>query len=271
MPKIINAQNWDRSPRVRNLIIPRNPGEVLLECDQSQAEARIVAWYAQERTLKELFKAGKKVHEFVGSLVMEEVITKKTTPMKYETSKRIVHGSNYGMRPGKLAEILLDETGIAVSVSECKKRQNLYFQNFPRIISGFHMGIQQELRENLNVLKTPPIGMQRKFYTPYGDELHRKAYAHYPQNVAGWITNNGINLLYYNSWLKPHLYMQMHDAIILSVPKERLTEAVTLTKEAMTQPIVIKGDELVIPIDAKVGEKWGEMKDYMEEVKNVTN
>jgi len=263
--QIINAQNFSRDAEVRNLISARNPGEVLLEADLSQAEARVVTWYAQESQLMDLFQSGAKVHEYVGSKVMQREITKKHTPIEYETSKRIVHGSNYGMKAPTLAEVLLVESEgkIVLSVAECRKRQNAYFQNFPRIKTGYHMGIQEELRNNLKVLTTPPIGMQRKFYTPWGDELFRQAYAHYAQNVVAWITNNGINEIYYNSNFNKYLYMQNHDAILLSLPQAKLEEGKELLVKVMTKKIVIKGEELVIPVECKTGFHWGEMENYV--------
>jgi len=263
MPKLQQLQNWDRDSRIRKLIVPDNPNEVLIECDLSQAEARIVAWKAKDATLKELFRCGKKVHEYVGSIIMEREITKLGTPLEYESSKRVVHLSNYGGSPKRISEVLLEELELVISIAQCRRCQNIYFQNFPQIQNGFHQGIQNELQRNFRVLETPPIGLKRKFYTPYGDELFRKAYAHYGQAPVAYITNNAMNILYYsNSWLKSRIRMQVHDSIIVSVPKTTVDLAVKDVTEAMTYKLNIEGDSLIIPVEAKVGKNYGEMKDY---------
>lgn len=258
--KVINAQNWPRDKKIRRFILPYSPDHVIVECDQSQAEARIVAWKANETRLIDLFLTGKKVHEVVGSSVMQEPVSKKLNPVKYETSKRIVHGSNYGMKPPTLSEVVLNETGIAVPIHECRKRQNVYFQQYPRIKTGYHMALQEELRR-CNKTITTCTGDVRKFYASDGDELYRQVYAYYAQNPVAYITNRAMIILQ-DSWLRELLMMQMHDALIYSVPKERLAEGIRMIQQAMTYTLVINKRPLTIPVDTKVGPNWGEMGDY---------
>ena len=260
-PKVINAQNWPRDPEIRKFVVPYQPDHVIIECDQSQAEARIVAWKARETSLMHLFQTGQKVHEVVGSSVMQEKVSKKLNPVRYETSKRIVHGSNYGMKPPTLSEVVLNETGIAVSIPECRKRQNIYFQRYPRIKTGYHLSLQDELKQR-NKTITTCVGDIRKFYAPDGNELYRQVYAYYAQNPVAYITNRAMNILH-ETWLRDLLMMQMHDALIYSVPNNRIEESVQMIKRAMTFTLMIGKEPLTIPIDAKIGKKnWGEMEDY---------
>ena len=255
---IINAQNFPRDPRIRKLVIPNREDEVLLEGDLSQAESMIVAWYAQERTLMEKYRNREDVHSFTGSIIMERPIT-KADKLERTFAKRIVHGSNYNMQPPKIVEILLKEMCIAMEVSKARRMQMIYFQNFPRIRTGYHMGIQQELRDNNRIIRTP-VGFARKFYSPMGDELFREAYAFYPQNIVAFITNQAILKLYGMGFGKM-VVAQIHDSILMSVPQNQLTTIASSLNTAMTYPIAIKGQELVIPVDLKAGKNWGEMED----------
>lgn len=258
MPKITNTQNVPRDPKIKNLIIPYRPGEILVEGDLSQAEGMVVAWKAEETTLMELYSKGADVHSFVGSIIMERPIT-KANKVERTVSKRIVHGSNYGMSQNKISEVLLNEAEIVISPADCKRKQNIYFQNFPRIRSVFHAEIERELREKLRMLETPN-GWKRKFFNPWGGELMRQAYAHYPQNTVACVTNKGLINLTQWGW-KEKIYAQVHDSILLSVPKSQKDHAVQVLRKAMTQTIMIKGRPLTIPVDVKVGERWGEMED----------
>lgn len=259
MTRITNTQNVPRDPKIKNLIVPLRPGEMLVEGDLSQAEGMVVAWKAEELTLIDLYEKGADVHSFVGSIVMEKPITKKNK-VERTVSKRIVHGSNYGMSHNKVAEVLLNEANIVISPKECKRRQNIYFQNFPRIRSVYHAEIERELREHLRILETPN-GWKRKFYSPWGGELLRQAYAHYPQNTVAVITNEGLIRLTSWGWGE-QIYAQVHDSILLTVPKKRVDHAARTLKKAMTQTITIKGRPLTIPVEVKVGPRWGEMEDY---------
>lgn len=262
MPKITNTQNVPRDKFVKNLIVPLRPGEVLLEGDQSQAEARIVAYKAEETTLIKLFDEGKKVHEYVGTLMFQKPVSKKETSKEYDVAKVIAHMSNYGGSYLKIAQVILDDLGIVVPTTECKKRQNIYYQQFPRIRSVYQAEIKQELLNNLRRIKTPIGfgGWERKFFMPKGDELFRAAYAHYAQNPVAFITNLGLIRLTEWGW-GDYIYMQCHDAIVMSVPEQRLKQAAVILQKALTYPLEIKGRTLVIPIELKAGKRWGEMED----------
>jgi len=263
---IRNLQNIPREKRIKRLIIPRHEDEVIIEADLSQAEGMCVAWKAGETKLIQMYEKGEDIHSFTGSIIMEKKITKEENVSERNIAKRIVHGSNYGMSPMKLSQIILNayaegESSRALTIKEAKRAQNIYFQNFPKIRTNYHLGIQRELRENNRVLKTP-VGFQRKFYTPYGDELFRQAYAHYAQNIVAFITNTGLNTLAKTSF-RSNLYMQTHDSITLSVVRSKKDEAAKLLRQALTYPVYINGRELVIPVDIK----WGKNAADTQEMK----
>lgn len=256
MPRITNTQNVPRDPKIKNLIVPLRPGEVLLEGDLSQAEGMVVAWKAEELTLIEKYEKGEDVHTFVGKIVMEK---DDITKAERTVSKRIVHGSNYGMSHNKISEILLNEADIVISAKDCKRRQNIYFQNFPRIRSVYHAEIERELRNSLRQLETPN-GWKRKFFNPWGHDLCRQAYAHYPQHLVAYITNMGLVRLTQWGWLSS-LYAQVHDSILMTVQESKLVHAARTLKRAMTHTIEIKGRPLTIPVELKSGLRWGEMRE----------
>lgn len=259
MPRVTNTQNVPRDPRYKNLIVPLRPGEVLLEGDLSQAEGMVVAWKAEEKTLIAKYEKNDDVHSFVGSVVMEKEVT-KANKAERDAAKRIVHGSNYGMSKFKMSEVLLNELDLVVSPSECQRKQNIYFQNFPRVRSVYHAEIEYELRNNLRRLKTPN-GWVRKFWSPWGKDLLKQAYAHYPQNIVAYVTNTGLIRLAAWGW-SDYLYAQVHDSILMSVPFDRVDHAARILKKAMTVPIDIKGKILTIPVELKTGSRWGEMREY---------
>jgi len=259
MAKLINAQNFPRNPKIRRLIIPSKPGNMLVEGDQVQAESMVVAWRAQERNLMMMFKERADIHSWVGSIIMEEQITKKDKE-KRTFAKRIVHGSNYDMKPPMIVRTILKEMCIALPLWKAKRAQNIYFQQFPMIRLGYHKGLEEELRTQNRVIRTP-VGFERKFFSPWGPDLLKEAYAHYAQNVVAYITNQAIVKLEELGYGE-YIYMQAHDAIVLDVPKPEVNKMAKLLVQLMTYPVNIKGEELVIPIEIKVGKNYGEMEEY---------
>jgi len=215
--QIRNLQNIPREKRIRRLFIPNANDEILIEGDLSQAEGMVVAWYAQDRMLMKLYKEGKDVHSHVGTIVLEKPISKENKDER-QLAKRVVHASNYGTSPQKVTEIILKELDQVISLKDAKRVQNIYFQNFPRIRTHFQGGIEKELDRDNRVLVTPN-GFVRKFYTPWGHELFRAAYAHYPQNVVAYVTNCGVNYIRFQTKFGDNLYTQTHDSIALSVKK----------------------------------------------------
>jgi len=261
MNKIINAQNFPRNPKIRRLIIPSQPGNVLLEGDLVQAESMVVAWYAKERNLMMMYLEGADVHSWVGSLIMEEQITKADVE-KRTMAKRIVHGSNYGMYPQMIVRTILKELCVALPLWKAKRAQTIYFQHFPMIRLGYHKGIEEELRTQNRVIRTP-TGFERKFFAPWGRELFKEAYAHYAQNIIAYITNQAMNRLQELGYVD-YIYMQTHDAVVLDIPKTKIVEMASILRQVMTYPVTIKNKELVIPVEIKIGKNYGEMEEYNE-------
>jgi hypothetical protein len=53
-----------------------------------------------------------------------------------------------------------------------------------------------------------------------------------------------------------------HDSVILEVPVEDVGSVVPEVIALLRRPLVIKGEEFTIPVDAEVGERWGELEEW---------
>jgi len=91
-----NLQNWPREPRIKRLLIPRE-GYRFIEADLSQAEARVVAWYAQEERLIQLYESNADIHSHVATIMFGKPVKKGM--IERQCGKTIGHASNYGMGP----------------------------------------------------------------------------------------------------------------------------------------------------------------------------
>jgi hypothetical protein len=51
-----------------------------------------------------------------------------------------------------------------------------------------------------------------------------------------------------------------HDSVMLEVPAPLVSSVVEQCISLLRRPLVIKGEEFTIPVDAEVGERWKEME-----------
>ena len=243
----------------REIFIP-DEGMMFLSADLSQAEARVVAFLADETRLIEAFEAGGDVHKRVASIMFDKP-EDKITHDERELGKRICHASNYGMGAGKLAELS------GMSYHEAQEKMNLYHIHFPKI-NIWHMEIERQLGKTRTL--TTPLGRKRMFFGRWNAALLRDAYAYVPQSTVADITLRGMLNLYI--YLPPEcsIVFNIHDEIVIQFPiddpvisgcgneawHKKIKEIMV---KRMSIPIQINGRTLVIPVGIKVGSNWNEV------------
>jgi len=257
-----NLQNWPRDPRIKSLIIPRE-GFRFIEADLSQAEARVVAWYAQEERLIHLYESNTDIHSHVATIMFGHPVKKGM--VERQCGKTISHASNYGMGPRKLVDILLKDADVVMEEKEARIRQNRYYQNFPGIKQKFQYDIRMQLKNNRRMIINT-FGRKRKFLHPLGDELFRQAYSHIPQSTVADVVNKGlINCMSHMHLFDARVVAQIHDSLLFEFPVTasggEFVEFVKVVRQCMTIPMTIHGRELVIPVEFKMGFTWGRMQE----------
>lgn len=247
-----NLQNIPNG-RIKELFLA-DEGCVLINADLSQAEARVVAYLADETRLIKVFEEGGDIHRRNASNVFSKKESEVSSEER-ELAKRVVHASNYGMGPRTFAAT----AGIAES--RAKQLLNIYFATYPRI-KVWHMQIRSQLQRGNRVLTTP-MGRKRVFFNRFDDSLFKEALAYIPQSTVADILNAGFRDCVYSGM---DVRLQIHDAIVVNVVNN--PEIIRLTirsmKEKLERPIQIKGKTLIIPADFKVGVNWGEMQKWKE-------
>jgi len=259
-----NLQNIPRDHRIKNMFVSRQ-GYVFVEADLSQAEARIVAWKAEEISLIKRYASGEDIHSYVSSIIFGYPVKKGM--VERQTGKTIIHASNYKVGPRKLVDIVLRENDLVITEKEARQRQNRYYQTFQNIKSVFQREIRLELRMNNRVIVNP-FGRRRRFWNPWGDELFRQAYSHYAQSTVADVMNQALQ----NCWrlFTPngiHIVAQVHDSILFEIPSELIGQEfkhiLHQIVEAMSIPFVIKNRELIIPIQLAWGSSWGNLEEFV--------
>jgi DNA polymerase len=113
-------------------------GHVLIACDSSQIEARIVAWLAGQEDLVEAFRQKRDVYSEFATEIYGRTITKKDVAERF-VGKTCILGLGYGMGAVKLQRSLeLGSGGVSVKMDlvETEKIVRLY-RNKNHRIGGF--------------------------------------------------------------------------------------------------------------------------------------
>lgn len=132
----LNLQNLPRSGALRkSLVAPK--GMVLIACDSSQIEARMVAYISGQKDLVEAFRQGRDVYSEFASDVYGRKITKKDKLERF-VGKTCILGLGYGMGAEKFKDTLaMGQGGMSVDIdlNEAKRIVTLYRQKNHNIVS----------------------------------------------------------------------------------------------------------------------------------------
>jgi hypothetical protein len=266
--------------------------------DYSQAEIRVAAWAGPIPLMKQWFNNGEDIHINVAKLIGQEVERSKIKlpnnlwgrkpwqdltnddPVDHDNerdlAKRTVHANTNGMFRTRFARI----TGLPIHVAG--RVQDIYHNLFPEIRNGYHKWIHDCVKTTGTLIN--PLGWKRTFYKvnplsgDYDEDELRVMYAWYPQSTIGMLTirtlSRACEVLRSNTAqpgiLSPKairamgydVQLQVHDMIGMVVSDDigLIRDTALLIKELGEQPMIIKGEALVIPMDFKIGPSWGELK-----------
>ena len=251
-----NLQN--QPPRMRPCY-RADPGTTFIELDLGQAEARVVAYDSGDENYMKLFEEGGDIHVANAANIFGLALD-KVSYRERQLGKKISHATNYGMGPGTMVESIIKELGTdyAISLGEAKKFQTAYHEAYPRI-KEWHARIRGELDDG-RILKNC-FGRRRFFMGPRDDKLFKEAYAFIPQSTVADLLNTSI--LKWKHYAYDDIYpilLQVHDSVIIQIPEKEKAPLQQL-KECFQLPIKVNGVEIIIPIDVKIGKRWGELEE----------
>lgn len=248
---------------IRRLFVS-DPGKVFIYSDYSQAEARLVAYYARCIRLIELFEdPSRDVHSENASRIFNIELDKiGKDSLERFLAKQGVHAGNYGQGPGDMASRINAETeitGISVTVEECAQIQNKVHAIYPEIKENYWRETEAELKRSRKL--TSPFGRERVFYDRWDDKLLRTAYAFRPQSAVGDLCCKALVRVYNELQLgRPELgvelFLNVHDALLLQCNRDAVEEVTTEVQRCMRIPVPIQGQDVYIPTDVKVGLNW---------------
>lgn len=132
----LNLQNLPRNGAIREALTAPL-GEVLIACDSSQIEARMVAYVAGQDDLVQAFREGRDVYSEFASEIYGKKVTKADKVERF-VGKTCILGLGYGMGHVKFRNTLaLGQGGISVDIDENEAQRivRLYRQKNHKIVA----------------------------------------------------------------------------------------------------------------------------------------
>jgi len=243
----------------RRMFVP-DEGKVFIQVDESQAEARVVAYDAQEESMINVFESGGDIHRLNGSWIYN-CKPEEVTDVQRQTAKKGVHALDYGLGPVAFSKLF------GCSIAEAKVLHQKYFDRFPKL-RAWHLGIQATLNRSRTL--TTPLGRRRTFFGLWGDQLFRQAYSYIPQATISDILNMSLIKLV-GKYPEVEVMLQIHDAYIIQCFPNEVDVWVERMQETFNIPVQIKGRTVIIPVEFKVGENWNDMCKYKKGEYHGTN
>jgi DNA polymerase len=260
----INLQNLpSRDPKKKALknSITAPPGYVVINCDSSQIEARVVAWMAGQNDLLEAFRNKQDVYRRMGSVIYykpQAYITKEERFL----AKTVVLGCGFGTGWKKL-QSELNASGVKLPDDECKRIIRVYRESNYEIVNLWGQA-DWALREML-FGRPVKVGLTKAaIFDGSGIVLPNGYKIHYPElhakEVAGkpkffYKSRKGVESIWFGTLVENAVQglarcvvgeqmlliskryrpvLTVHDAAVIVAPEEEKDEAVAFIEQCMS-------------------------------------
>jgi DNA polymerase I len=255
-----NLQNipikYEMGREIRKVFIPDESEDVLLSCDYSQIELRVLAELSQDENMIDAFKHHSDIHRKTASEVFKVPVEEVTSLMRGR-AKAVNFGIVYGISDFSLSQDL------HITKKEAAEYMEIYFDRYPKI-KGYLDGLIEEAKENGYVLTIlnrrrfiPEIKASNRIVKALGERLAMNAPIQ--GSAADIIKLAMVNV--YNKLrekeLKSKIILQVHDELILNVKKDELEEVKSIVKNEMEKVLEMK---VPLEVDINIGKTWYEAK-----------
>lgn len=240
----------------RCIVAPR--GHVIIDCDSSQIEARVLAWLAGQNDILDRFRDNQDVYRYMAGAIYQ-IPPEDVNPEQRFIGKTTVLGAGYGMGAIKF-QAQLANMGKDVDLDMCKHIIRQY-RSYNNMISSWWTDLNNVLHymtsgkeamvDRVNLMTTTPL---------LGIELPNNLYLNYPELTRGtnsdysYMTRAGVNRIYggkvaenlcqavarciigeqmINIEKRYRVVLTVHDAVACVVPEAEAEEARAYIEQCM--------------------------------------
>ena len=237
----------------RSVFIPKE-GCVFLDADYSQIELRILAALSKDERLIEAYRMDRDIHKVTASQVFHVPLDEVTDELR-RNAKAVNFGIVYGISAFGLSE------GLSIGRADAKEYIERYFTTYPKVKEYLDSEIEFA-REN-GYVKTI-FGRRRPIPEIHASNFMRRSFSERVamnspiQGTAADMMKVAMNAVYEKlkrNELRSRIVLQVHDELLLEVPKEELEEVREILVSSMENALTLPVPFLV---EAKTGKNWEE-------------
>ena len=254
-----NLQNIPiRTPlgrRIRRAFVAGDPGLTLVAADYSQIELRILAHVSSDEHLRDAFARRADIHRETAARVLHKT-PDEVTPDERSMAKMVNFGIAYGMSDFGLS------SRAGISRQEAQEFINNYFATYSGI-SYYMLHIKELARRQGYV--TTLLGRKRSIpeleaRNPALRGAGERMAINMPiQGTAADIIKIAMIRLaarIRDEGLRARLLLQVHDELLLEVPRDEVARLVPVLREVMEGALTL---DVALTVDVKVGDDWESM------------
>jgi DNA polymerase-1 len=242
--------------KVRNGFIA-DKGNLLLSVDYSQVELRIVAHMAEDEAMLAAFRAGEDIHATTAAAIYDIPLEKVTKDMRSH-SKAINFGLIYGMSAFGLTR------STDLTLAEAENFVKAYFQKFPGV-KKYLDGIRRQAAE-IGYVETL-LGRKRYFPALLSKQNVQMKNREEREAINAPIQGTAADIMkiamikippaLQTKGLKAKMLLQVHDELVLEVPKKEIDETAKVVQKTMANAYPMS---IPLETEARAGKNWGEME-----------
>jgi len=231
--------------RIRSAVKAQRDDYVLLSADYSQIELRVLAHLTNDETLINAFNKGEDIHALTAAAIFGVKIDDVDYNMR-RVGKVVNFSLVYGSSPYGLAE------NLKIPVEDAKDFMNRYFKTYQKVKeyqeSSLKVATQKGYVETI-------FGRKRflKNITTGKSELKRIVINTPIQGSAADIMKLAMINLYKKLPKEAKLILQVHDEVVIELPKEIVEETKKTVQDCMENAVKLK---IPLKVDISVGKNW---------------
>ena len=255
-----NLQNipikYEMGREIRKVFIADNEDDIILSCDYSQIELRVLAHMSEDENMIDGFNHHSDIHRKTASEVFRVPLDEVTSIMR-SRAKAVNFGIIYGMGDFSLSQDL------KITRKEAAEYMEIYFDRYPSIKGYLDKTIEEVKKSGyaITILNRrrfiPEIKASNKIVKALGERLAMNAPIQ--GSAADIIKLAMVNV--YNKLeeknLESKMILQVHDELIFNVKKDELELVTKIVKEEMENVLDLR---VPLEVDVNLGKTWYEAK-----------
>ena len=241
--------------QIRKVFVPKE-GCVFVDADYSQIELRVLAHMSGDANLIEAYKQAEDIHRMTASQVFHTPLEAVTSEQR-SNAKAVNFGIIYGISSFGLSQ------GLSITRKEAEVYIKKYFAAYPKI-KDFLDGLVEDGKRTGSVYTLfcrkrpiPELSSSNFMQRSFGERVAMNSPIQGTAADIIKIAMNRVERRLASEGLKAKLVLQIHDELLIEVPKEELDAVCSIVREEMSSAADLK---VPLEVDVNVGMNWYESK-----------